>query len=253
MSKILVVITALSLALAANAFEYKFDKKTQAIVKRFITAVKNNDRITVAKLIQYPLGRPYPLPSINNEPEMIAKFSQVFDKQLIKEITDSSIKTDWSAVGWRGIVLNNGIIWFTYDGLVRAVNYQSPMEKKLKGAMIKKIKQQLHQSLRQFVLPVLVAETKQFKIRIDDLGKENYRYAAWSVNKTPSTKPDLILANGKIIYEGSGGNHHYEFKNGKYTYSIQITVLGTAESPAGWLEVIKTDKLILRQKIIKLI
>ena len=44
----------------------------------------------------------------------------------------------------------------------------------------------------------------------------SYRYASWSKSKTIDQKPDLILKNGEVTYEGSARNHCYTFKNARY-------------------------------------
>ena len=60
----------------------------------------------------------------------------------------------------------------------------------------------------------------------------------------------VALINGGITFEGSGGNHHYTFKNGRYSYVLQVTVIGCDTSPPGWLEVYKDDKLLLSDAVI---
>jgi len=251
MNKI-VAIAVISLTLVATsifAHDGSLEKKYHPLVKKFIDTVKTHDPATIAKLIKYPLARPYPIPSIKNEQELIARFKEVFDKQLLKEIINSAIDRDWSAMGWRGIMLNDGTLWLDYNGTLMAINYQSPVEKQLQAKLIKQQRQKLYPSLRRFKSPCLVAETKQFKIRIDDLGNDNYRYAAWEKSKSQSTRPDLIINQGKLIYDGSGGNYYYNFINGNYRYRVYVNILGTAETPPGELEVYKLNTKILHQKI----
>jgi hypothetical protein len=59
----------------------------------------------------------------------------------------------------------------------------------------------------------------------------------------------LILKKGEVVFEGSGGNHHFDFKNGEYLYSVSVIVMGSDESPPGTLEIYKSDKLLLTQNI----
>lgn len=47
-----------------------------------------------------------------------------------------------------------------------------------------------------------------------------------------STKPDLVLENGKIEFSGSGGNHVITFKNNIYEYKVfhnKIAASGIAD------------------------
>lgn len=221
----------------------------QTLIKPFITAVKNNNTSAICKMIRYPLKREYPIPSIMNEEEMLMRFNEVFDDKLKEEILKSSIESDWDDVGWRGIMLNRGTLWIDYNGSIHAINYQSENEKKFKEKLIKNEKNNVHTSLQKFELPCLVCVTKKFKIRIDDLGDYNYRYAVWPKEKEQNEQPDLILKNGKWVPDGSGGNHYYEFINNKYKYRIYVFVIGSDETPPGILEVYKSDKLILEQNI----
>jgi len=63
-------------------------------------------------------------------------------------------------------------------------------------------------------------------IRVDELKNGKYRYASWPINSKMSEEPDAVINNGRVIYEGNGGNHRYEFVNGNYTYECSITVVG---------------------------
>ena len=56
-----------------------------------------------------------------------------------------------------------------------------------------------------------------------------------------SEKPALVIKNGIWLPDGSGGNNHYEFVNGTYTYVCSINVLGTAETPPAALKVFNNE------------
>jgi len=114
------------------------EKKYQDIVKPFWNAVQNNDRKKIIDLIHYPLKRQYPIPQINNKLEMNERYEIVFDETLLNIIKNSSIETDWSDVGWQGIMLGNGKVWIDYNGKIIAVNYQSQQENVLRKNIITK-------------------------------------------------------------------------------------------------------------------
>jgi hypothetical protein len=80
-------------------------------------------------------------------------------------------------------------------------------------------------------------ETKKFKILLDYISEDSIRYACWSKDKNISEKPDLILKNGVLKYDGTGGNHSYFFKNYNYTYQCVINVLVPDEWPDAYLEI----------------
>ena len=75
-----------------------------------IEAFKVLDKDRISNLISYPLERGYPIPSIDSKKELLSRFDEVFDYNLIKLISNSDASKDWSQVGWRGIK-GYGIVW----------------------------------------------------------------------------------------------------------------------------------------------
>ena len=174
----------------------------------------------------------------------------MFDDELVTIIGSSNINTDWDKVGWRGIMLYNGVMWVDTDGKVIAVNTQNATEQAHAEKLITQDKQSLHSNIKTFQKPILDWKTANYRVRVDNLGDGNFRYASWSIDKSPSDKPDIVLINGDITFEGSGGNHHYTFKNGRYSYILHVTIIGSDTSPPGWLEVYKDEKLLLSDAVI---
>jgi hypothetical protein len=222
--------------------DYKIDN-----IKNVIALFKQKNIDKISNIISFPLRREYPIPSIKNKNEFRQRFSQVFDKTLVDKIVNSKIK-QWSEVGWRGIMLDNGIVWIeSYDGKITAVNYQSDFEKKLRIDLIAKEKENLHISLKTFKIPTYKIKTKNYLIRIDELSNYKYRYASWKINKIESSKPDIILNNGELEFQGSGGNHVITFSNGNYTYKVYRNIIGEDNSPDITFEVEKDGKIILTE------
>lgn len=219
----------------------------QKFIKTFIENVKSNKKEAVANIVQYPFKRGYPIPSVKNKAEFIKRYDQIFDAALKNEIIKSNPAKDWSQVGWRGIMLNQGTLWFNEDGHLRGINYQSKAEADLKNKLIAAEKEKLHSSIAVFKAPLYILETSKFRIRIDDLGNENYRYASWSIKQSMSEKPDLVLTNGKWIPDGSGGNSHFDFKKGNFLYECYITVLGPKDAAPATLTIYQNEKEILSQ------
>ena len=55
-----------------------------------------------------------------NKNEFNKRFSEVFDKILIDKIANSKIE-QWSEAGWRGIMLDNGVLWMANsDGIINS-------------------------------------------------------------------------------------------------------------------------------------
>lgn len=228
----------------------ELEQQHRPVVDEFITAVKSkNFSSNIAVLVSYPLKREYPLHSIDDEKQFGYECEIIFDAKLRDLIIKSTYK-DWSAVGWRGIMFNNGLVWLDYDGKVIAVNYQSHNEKKKRGELIKSIKQNRYPSVNTFSEPITEFSTNKHFICIDKMADGTYRYITWPAASKISNKPSLVITGGKIEIQGSGGNHSYIFKNGDYTYECQIIILGEDDGPLGYLKVYKKDKEILNESII---
>lgn len=219
----------------------------QKLIKSFIENVKNDNKEALANMVAYPLQREYPIPDVANKADFIKRYSEIFDATLKTEITKSNPLKDWSDMGWRGVMLNHGSIWIDLDGRLTAVNYQSKFEIALKKKLIESQKKELDSSIAFFQTPICILETSKFRIRIDNLGNNNYRYASWSINKKMSEKPDLIIYRGNLVVEGTGGNHQYEFTQGNVVYECAIIVLGEKNSPPARLTITQGGKEILNQ------
>lgn len=247
---IALLLSVLGLTMKVNAADTSMPKEYIPLVQVLIDAAKANDPQAIAHRVAYPLRRDYPIPAIQNSQEMIARFEQVFDPQLLGMIAKAKIDGDWQTMGWRGIMLNNGLVWLDYDGKIIGINYQTPAEAQLKAELIAQQQAGLHQSVSEFVSPELSWQTAKFTIRVDNMGNDQYRYAAWAKGKPLSDQPDLILNKGKRVFDGSGGNHSFQFSSGPYHYYCDVTVLGELGSPVGQLIVYKNDQEILRQAVI---
>lgn len=254
MKKSVWITFALAITLTlVSSVSYAEDKNHVELVKTVIEAFKANDRNAIAKMINYPLVRRKPLPSVKNQSELLSRFDQIFDTTFVNKIVNSDPEKDWSRTGWRGIAFSHGILWLDSDGQIWSVRYESDSENAIRENLINEQKKELHESINSFKKPILEWRTKSFYIRIDDVGDNNYRYASWSINKSTSEKPDLVLLNGQVTFEGSGGNHYYSFKSGDYVYTCDVTVIGSDTSPPGRLVVKKSGKTELNQPVLEIL
>lgn len=214
-------------------------------IQKLIYTFKTSNKTKIAELIYYPLRREYPLKDVKNKNDFIQRFDEIFDKEFVAHILKSKTK-DWSEVGWRGIMLDDGAIWIDDEGKITSVNYQSYKEKQLLANVIQTDKNQLPKSLQDFDKPLYLIFTKNYKIRIDQTAEGIYRYAAWKI-KNQKNEPDIIIKNGVLEFQGSGGNHIITFKNNDYIYTISINEIGTEDTPDATLEVSKQEKTILTE------
>ena len=147
----------------------KLKKEFQNVVITFVDCIKNKNTEKLITLISFPLKREYPLAEIKDENEFIKRYDEIFDHSLTNEISKSNLNKDWSAVGWRGLMLKNGILWLDYEGKLIAVNYQSDIERIKRIKLIETDRKSIHKSLMKFKKPISILETKKFRIRIDQL------------------------------------------------------------------------------------
>ncbi|GIZ15855.1 hypothetical protein [Capnocytophaga catalasegens] len=224
-----------------------FNKEQIENINQLIKLFNEIDIDKISEKIQYPLQRKTPIPNIKNQTEFKQQFDEIFDPTLIKQIANSKIE-QWSEVGWRGIMLDNGLIWLDGDGEnIIAINYETEKEIQLRKRLINKQKLALYPSLRNFKNPMYRIQTEKYLIRIDELSNGKYRYTSWKTNQNEASKPDIILNKGTIEYDGSGGNHSFTFLNGIYTYIVSIHLIHSGNAPDSTLEVMKGTKNILSQ------
>lgn len=219
----------------------------ESVVEYFVDCIKKSNVEKLDSIISYPIGRPHPIPPIKDKQELKKRYSEIFDDSLTSLIINSNIKEDWSDVGWRGIMLYNGVVWLDYDGRFLGTNYVSKKEKDIENHWIEYERDLLHSDLKEFVKPIHTIETDKFMVRIDLLKNQKYRYASWTKHSQLSSKPDLVIGNGEWTPDGSGGNHHFTFSNAEYRYTIYVNVLRSVETPPFNLEVTKLNKVILNQ------
>ncbi len=220
----ILIVFAFSLA---SSQEMK--KEHQDVIKTFIDCIENRNIEKLKTFIAFPFKRRYPLPHIKDETDFMKRYDKIFDDKLTQTITKSDLNKDWSAVGWRGIMLNRGALWIDYDGRLLSLNL-SDTEQTIREKIIEADKNSIHNSLGEFEQPILLAETKKFRVRIDVLSNGKYRYASWSINAEMNEKPDLIIENGKQILNGyRGENISYEFINGDYKYECIFNNRGDRE------------------------
>ena len=198
------------------------------IVQLFKNVIKTDNPQIIADYISYPYTRDFPLSDIENKTQFIQNYDMIFDDEL-KRIIIQSNPQDWEKVGWRGIMLDSGLIWIDENGHVNAINYTTDKEQKYIDDWYENDRISLHESLRQYDIPVYIFETPVLLGRIDKIQpnqnqQEQYRLALWDKGFDMSSKPKTVLSNGWVEYQGSAHNELYHFKSDK---EIEIKEIST--------------------------
>ena len=224
-----------------------------SVINKVIQAFKQNNRVAISNMVSYPLFRQAPLAPINNRVEFLNRYDEVFDQRLLNTITRSNLHTDWDSIGWRGVILDNGIVALDPDGNITEINYHSPREQALVNKLnpnvannVAKGRRALHRSVTNYKQAIVELTTERFHIRVDDIGQGKLRYASWPINKNTSDAPDLILINGRVL-QNDGRNQRFVFDNGTYSYQLNFNASVAAVRPTGSLEVFKGGQSWIRE------
>jgi len=239
------------LVLSVSAsYAQNLSREQQIAILQFIEAVKNNDSERVLSGVTYPFNRLYPLPDVKDKPDFLRRYHEILDDSLRSVIVRSVPSEDWADMGWRGLMLHNGLVWLDDKGSLMSINNLSDAERTQRNRLIIHEKNALHPSVRDFMSPLHLFKTKKFSIRIDEMPDGSLRYASWNVRAKAGEKPDLIIPFGKYLPEGSGGNLRYVFTNGDYTYECSFFVISDANRLSANLSGFHQDKKILSQKAV---
>lgn len=220
--KIRLGFITLLLFLIHNSYAQDLTSSEMHVISSFVNDLKYGRKEFVAKAVRFPLERLYPLPAIRDEEEFLSLYDEFIDQTLI----DSLSTTDWSRVGWRGVMGANGCIWgdFVEGGfVVYSFNYQTKVAIDRWKAYIDELREKVYFQLRDYLAPEILFKTNKYIIRIDNMPDGNIRYASWSGDKTMLTKPDLVISSGRHWTEGSLGFQYYEFTNNDFSYMIGPT------------------------------
>jgi hypothetical protein len=84
----------------------------------------------------------------------------------------------------------------------------------------------------------VIIKTKKFKIKIDKQPNGNYLYQSWGANTKISAKPSMIISDGEVIPDGSGGNYYFEFNNNGTIYQVWRNYLTNSSKKAPYTLVV---------------
>lgn len=203
-------------------------------------AIEDGDAETVATFVCYPLERESPLPLIENEEQFVAYFPVLFDDTFRQEMREGRFSRDWEEVGCRGVMYDHGDVWvdgtLESGGKIHCVNYQSAGEKQLREALIEEERATLPSGFTGLCDPVFCFETDDREIagRVDREENGDFRILLFDGSARRGggiTRRDRPIGffQATRIYEGSGGNHVYLDRFGRY--ALDVSVVGLVEAP----------------------
>lgn len=216
--------------------------------REFQAVLKGNNPGEISGFFSFPYRLPYPMTAIRSADEFTERIDEVLDDTVRNRLLEADPDEDLSLMGWRGIMLDHGLVWFAVDDMrVISINHRPQKYLEKRAEVLARMKETLHPSLRTFHLPILEQETYSYRFRVDQLEDNSYRYAAWPRDKTFRDEPSLVINGGAIEFYGSGGNRGYSFVNGSYRYVVGVHTTGHRAVPRGDLVVYQNKQEILNQ------
>lgn len=189
-------------------------------IKRFQEDVRSKDRERIASHFKFPFKIGYPLPDIKDKDDFLARYKLLFDKFVEEEITCSN---NWCS--WPGITRHSGHIlsWNVDSSDNLIVNSLSLHPKAYYKALENELdiqRQDLHPSLHKYRRPIVVARSKFYIFRIDEILPGELRLAIWRKGKTMKARPDYVNKHGFISQIGFSGRPDWMFVNEKDTVLV---------------------------------
>lgn len=186
-----------------------------SVVKQLVRAVSDNDSDGFARLVSYPLQRPYPLRDIENVEQMTKYYKVMVDDSLRNLLTTAGPER-WSEYGWRGWSLDDGrYIWA--DDNVYSVEYLSAAEREQLEKLANDELGSIDPSMRLGWRPLtcLRNDTDGSVYRIDsrsegDDNNERLRLAIYKRGASLKGKPSIIIEGSRQL-EGSEASPVYSF------------------------------------------
>lgn len=247
------ILLPLLVFVSFHGFGRDLTPEQKAAVSTFISLVKTQDWVGLSKATSYPLGRNYPLEDISNEDDFLAKRIDLFDDSLINLIVNSQPDSNWSAVGWRGLMLMNGEIWLDEGGTLIGINYQTQRAITIREDLIEADREALPVFLQEYERPILTMDADKWIVRIDEVKGMSYRFVGWiQGNRNPNRDAVEIIYNGFLEFEGSGGNHSYTFTNDLGTFKLFINEIGEEGTPEGELVLYRDGEVYRRYPAVEL-
>ena len=97
---------------------------------------------------------------------------------------------------------------------------------------------------------ILHCENKQFSVIVDQLKNGTIRYRSWDKPKSISDEPNLVVSDGTIEQQGTGGGYHYVFNQGDWSYIVENKLMGETMASTGiFLKVLKNGVQKLYSKM----
>lgn len=186
------------------------------VVRQFQDALLNGDKQAVAKLVHYPLKRDNPLPPIPSEEAFIEYWDDYFDLETIQRIVGG----EPAEVGWRGVMMLNGSIWFRHGKISALRTFTDTYEARLMRAMQHDYAR-LHPIARGYSELTLECSTHDYRLRLQ-AHNGMYRLFLWDRHAELINEPIEQLVAEAVTNAGSGMGRTFHFVGDGNAYGVVL-------------------------------
>jgi hypothetical protein len=225
--------------------------KHKEVINEVVAEINNADFVGLAKRFEYPFYRRQTEDTIQ-EPFMPYNLAVFFDDAYRSQIVSSAIDDYWFLNRAGDIVYGEYDFVLTETGQFKSLNRLSFLDqiKIAEKEDLRAEKALMHDSVKVFKESIINVQTENYKIRIDRLADNSYRYAAWPIEAPFTTMPTVLIHNGYIERMGTVNNYDYTFIKDNYKYVYSENNVGERGIPIGALIIYAGDKEILYEEAI---
>lgn len=191
-------------------FHRNISQEAAEKILSLIDAAGTRDIDAISKYIDFSISVAQGVPSIDNREEFMLRHEEIFDDYLLSSIAGSRA-SDWSPVGYRGIMFGNGDLWLSHEGLVYVANYKTRKAMQLHKEAVSRIDKDYYHKLSDHNSIELIWDTDNGIYRVDSMGQDSYRLSWWASSSNTSESPDLLIENRVLTIEGSANIESYSF------------------------------------------
>jgi hypothetical protein len=188
---------------------------------RIVLLIKTDNTQALSQLVNYPLKRNNPLPDITTSKEFIADYPVLFDTAFKKKLDQYKESDVLFRAGSYGLIGGPfaGDMWIDQNGKILSLNYSSAAERERQQRMTDSIKKLMNPEVNSFKANIKVCSSDKHLVRIDATDK-GIRYVSWRNGDKISDRPEVILNDGVISFEGTQGGMVWTFKDGDWVYKV---------------------------------
>lgn len=245
---LLIAFPMMATAKDTAAYEDPYQKeyaKDYAAAYAFQKALAAGDKQKVAKMVYYPLQLPLPLKSIQNAKEFVKHWDWFFND---KEIAFLTKPEEVGHMGWRGVSIGPGSVWFYAERVTAIQTWTPAFDKALEQAMQEE-QNKLHPLVGAYESIDKECDTDSQHVRIHSVKTSDgsdYRLIIWDKKSKLSNKPITLIDHAEYENMGSAHNEEWKFKQGDMTYQLEtLNVCG--EDCNEYLTVYKNDDEVSKE------